>query len=74
MEVAVFKRTFEALRHPKGSGERTRLNGDPRTSEWQPSYRYCVLTGSGHSICRTRAEAVLVDQGEAGGSPAHRDP
>lgn len=42
---AVTRRTFEAKQHPKGSSERARLNTDPRTSEYMPSYKYTASDG-----------------------------
>jgi hypothetical protein len=38
----LIKRTFAAAKYPKGSEERTLLNGDAATSEYLPSYRYLV--------------------------------
>lgn len=70
----MFRRTFEALQYPKGSKERARLNSDPRTSEWQRSYRYCVFTDFGHSICRTRSEAVQLDHRQADRNQAGDEP
>lgn len=57
MTGTVHKRTFEAKNHPKGSPERARLNEDPRTSEYMPSYRYVVIGPHGHQSFRTKAEA-----------------
>lgn len=45
--MIVVKRTFEALRHPKGSDERDRLNLDWLTSEYMPSYRYGLREDDG---------------------------
>ncbi len=36
----VFRRTFEAAKHPKGSEERARLNFDPLTSEYSTGSPY----------------------------------
>jgi hypothetical protein len=36
----VIRRTFAAAGHPEGSEERARLNEDPATSEYMPSYRW----------------------------------
>jgi hypothetical protein len=68
----VIRRTFEAVNYPKGSEERTRLNGDPVTSEYLPSYLYRTSDGCSW---RTKREALAhVDAGpwcaECGG---HRD-
>jgi hypothetical protein len=62
--VSVHRRTFEASKHPKGSEERTRLNMDSLTSEYMPSYRYEVHGTDGKKLhsCRTKAEAVAVDE------------
>ena len=38
----IFRRTFEAAKHPLGSAERARLNQSSITSEYQPSHRYTV--------------------------------
>ena len=42
-EMRIKRRTFEAKKHPKGSAERKRLNGDALTSEYSPSYKYAML-------------------------------
>ena len=58
----IYRRTFEAKRHPKGSAERKRLNESAITSEYMPSYRYAVI-GTGYSFAaRTRAEAEEMDR------------
>ena len=55
------RRTFEALKYPKGSPERAALNLSALTSEYMSSYRYMVLDDNGKPIsatsCRTKAEA-----------------
>lgn len=43
MENGVYKRTFEAAKHPKGSAERAELNLSGFTSEYSPSYKYRAL-------------------------------
>lgn len=53
----VKRRTFGAKRYPKGSPERARLNEDVLTSEYMPSYRYCVPNGRSTRSFRTKAEA-----------------
>jgi hypothetical protein len=45
--VKVVRRTFEALKYPKGSPERARLNLDGLTSEYMPSYRYVLRLDDG---------------------------
>lgn len=55
----VYRRTFEATTHPTGSEERARLNCDPRTSEYMPSYHYCVIGPHFQQSFRTRREAEL---------------
>lgn len=39
----IYKRTFEALKHPKGSLERVQLNLSAITSEYMTSYKYQVI-------------------------------
>lgn len=58
----VKRRTFEALKHVRGTSERMRLNLDPVTSEYMPSYKYVLCDAMGQSTCftyRTKAEAEL---------------
>lgn len=56
----VHRRTFEALKHPKGSPERERLNCDELTSEYMPSYRYVVMDdGIREASFRTKKEANI---------------
>jgi hypothetical protein len=59
----VVARSFEALRHPKGSPERTRLNLSSLTSEYLPEYRFQLShttrrpgRGPGITVFRTREE------------------
>lgn len=53
----IHKRTFEALKHPKGSAERTELNKSAITSEYMPSYKYQRI-GENYSLAyRTKREA-----------------
>jgi len=59
MSYTVTRRTFEAKQHPKDSDERRRLNCNPITSEYMPSYKY-VLCEDGKPTpftYRTKAEA-----------------
>ncbi len=42
MTTTVHKRTFTALKFPKGSPERDALNTNPLTSEYFPSQRYAI--------------------------------
>ena len=54
------RRTFEALKFPKGSQERTKLNEDWLTSEYMPSHGYGVRNDDGSHLpftYRTKAEA-----------------
>ena len=58
--MKVVSRTFEALKFPKGSPERTRLNEDWLTSEYMPSHGYGVRNDDGNHLpftYRTKAEA-----------------
>ena len=43
MNSRIVKRTFEALKHPKGSVERAALNLKSETSEYMPSYKYTAI-------------------------------
>lgn len=54
----IIKRTFEALKHPKGSQERIKLNEELITSEYQPDYKYILEVGNYqlHAF-KTRKEA-----------------
>lgn len=59
------RRTFEAAKYPVGSADRTRLNCDPLTSEYMPSYRYVVRGENGEKTPyshRTKAEAETCAQ------------
>lgn len=59
--MKVAKRTFEAMKHPKGSPERDALNQDALTSEYMTSYKYCVRNDDGSKsnlFCRTKAQAL----------------
>mgnify|MGYP003394608391 FL=1 len=54
------KRTFEAKKFPAGSEDRKRLNCDVLTSEYMPSYRYCLRNNDGSATqytYRTKAQA-----------------
>ena len=54
------RRTFEALKFPKGHPERARLNEDWLTSEYMPSHGYGVRNDDGSHLpitYRTKAEA-----------------
>lgn len=42
-KIEVFKRTFQALEHPKGSTERNELNKNIITSEYMKSYKFAVI-------------------------------
>jgi hypothetical protein len=65
MTVTITRRTFEAKQHPRGSQERARLNERPETSEYMPSYRYCVRDTYGTVSYRTRREAEAAASGAA---------
>jgi hypothetical protein len=58
--MKIQRRTFEANKYPKGSPERNRLNEDPLTSEYMPSYRYIEFIGpEKHKVLfRTKKEAI----------------
>ena len=54
------RRTFEALKFPKGHPERARLNEDWLTSEYMPSHGYGVRNDDGSHLpftYSTKAEA-----------------
>jgi hypothetical protein len=55
------RRSFEAKKHPKGSPEREKLNTDPRTSEYMPSYKYVASDGitSRSFVSKREAEVWL---------------
>ena len=53
----VHKRTFEALKFPKGSPERKKLNLDNITSEYMTSYKYALKGDHISTSYRTKAEA-----------------
>ena len=58
--MKIVRRTFEALKFPKGSSERTELNKDWLTSEYMPSHGYGVRNDDGSELpftYRTKAEA-----------------
>ena len=57
MKCKVMKRTFEALNYPEGSAQRIELNKNTLTSEYLPSYKYCVTGENFSHACRTRKEA-----------------
>jgi hypothetical protein len=58
----IYKRTFEALKHPKGSAKRIELNKDAITSEYMLSYKY-QAKGENYSFSyRTKADAELVEE------------
>jgi hypothetical protein len=59
-EIRVFRRTFEATKHPKGSPERARLNESVETSEYMPSHRYGVTGPHFSQGCRTKGEAEQI--------------
>jgi hypothetical protein len=64
--MIVIRRTFDALKFPKGSAERDRLNLDWRTSEYMPSHRYGIVENDGAKTpftFRKKAEALLYIQG-----------
>jgi hypothetical protein len=52
-KATVSKRTFEAKKHPKDSAERSRLNANVLTSEYMPSYKYCIVDENGKGISTT---------------------
>ena len=58
--MEIVRRTFEALKYPKGLVERARLNLESRTSEYMPSYRYAVLNALGvYQTFRTKSDAAV---------------
>jgi len=40
--ISIYRRTFEAKKHPKGSEARDRLNLNILTSEYMTSYKYFI--------------------------------
>lgn len=57
-KTMIVKRTFAALKHPKGSPLREEANRNPATSEYSRSYKYLFLTARfGAQKARTLAEA-----------------
>ena len=58
--MKVYRRTFEALKYPKGSAQRSELNKDWLTSEYMPSHKYGVRNDdSSHTpfTYRSKSEA-----------------
>lgn len=58
--MKVTRRTFEALKFPKASSERAKLNEDWLTSEYMPSHGYGVRNDDGSHLpftYRSKAEA-----------------
>jgi hypothetical protein len=49
----IVKRTFEAKKYPKGSEERIKLNESAITSEYMPSYKYCIVDEQGKTNGRS---------------------
>ena len=47
--MIITRRTFEALKHTKGSPERAQLNLSSVTSEYMPSYRYVICEDDGEA-------------------------
>ena len=47
--MKVIRRTFEALKHEKGSDERARLNLSWVTSEYLPGIRYGISEANRHT-------------------------
>ena len=58
--MEIFRRTFEAKKHPKGSKERISLNFNARTSEYMPSYKYLLIGHRFERAFRTKREATEV--------------
>ena len=60
--MKIVKRTFDALKLPRGSAERERANSDWLTSEYMPSHRYGLREDDGSHTpftYRSKAEAIL---------------
>jgi len=53
----IVKRTFEALKYPKGSEERKLLNISAVTSEYMTSYKYVAITDGFSKSCKTKSDA-----------------
>ena len=43
METKIIKRTFAALKYPKNSPERIKLNENSETSEYMSSFKYLAV-------------------------------
>ena len=59
--MRLVRRTFAALKHPKGSEERSQLNLDWLTSEYMPSHKYGLRNDDGTHLpytYRTKDNAV----------------
>lgn len=54
----IYRRTFAAKGLAKGSPERARLNADPLTSEYLPSYRYTASDGITSQSFPSKREAM----------------
>ena len=53
----IYNRTFEALKYPKGSNERIKLNGSSITSEYMKSYKYTLISNNYSLSFKTLGEA-----------------
>ena len=63
MKYTVHKRTFEALKYPKGSPERIKLNEDNITSEYMTSYKFALKGPNLSTSFKTKHEAqALADK------------
>lgn len=55
--MKIFKRTFEAKKHPVGGDERKRLNQSAITSEYMTSHKYQLIGDHFSFGYRSKAEA-----------------
>jgi len=72
--IEITRRTFEALKHPKGSPEREALNRNSITSEYQPSNKYVVQNEAYSFAFRTKKEAIAFVDKETRMSEERVDP
>lgn len=63
--MEIKKRTFEAKKFPKWSGQRAKLNEQVLTSEYLPSYKYVVIEGDKQRAFRTKSDAKRYTEDKA---------
>lgn len=58
-KIKIYRRTFEAKKHPAGSDTRAILNESSITSEYMTSYKYSLIQFPNFSdSARTKTEAI----------------